>query len=275
MLDFAVQAFPLWLIGLIVVVISILAHEAGQYLYRWSAAKQPDVSDLGKTDAEGFIVASIFGLLAFVVAVTFSIAVDRYDERRKLVTQDVNAISTTYLRASLFDEPHRSRLQSTLREYAESRIAPEGLWDERMEQQLKRSRMLRDKLWDETHAAVYPVRQTELGVLLVDAMNETLNVGEERELVGRAQVPSRIFDALFLYLFVAAGMLGYMLGDQSSRLRHASILLFVLFAVAFMLILDLDRPRAGTIQISQQPLEDLVAMMDRQAARAPAQVQAP
>jgi hypothetical protein len=36
-------------------------------------------------------------------------------------------------------------------------------------------------------------------------------------------------------------------------------MLFALIALAISLILDLDRPRRGSIQVSQQPLAQLVA----------------
>jgi len=261
---------PLWAVAILIFVACLLMREVGAYIYRRVAAGRPksekDEKD-GEDSSEPFTVGSIFGLLAFIIGLTFSIALDRYESRRLLVAEEANAISTTYLRAALLDEPYRSQIQATLREYAHSRIAPQGLWNDEMEERLKHSLALRRQLWDESRAAIMPVRETELGSYFVEAVNDTLNVGTRRQLAGRAHVPSRILDVLVLYLLVAAASLGYLMKDKQGGRRQASTVLLLLFTVAIVLILDLDRPRTGTIRVPQGALEDLVATLDREAAR--------
>jgi hypothetical protein len=46
-------------------------------------------------------------------------------------------------------------------------------------------------------------------------------------------------------------------------------LLFALFAMAIILILDLDRPRAGSIEVPQTALVNLVAALDKVPLHAP------
>ena len=263
MLEPILKLFPLWLIGLILIAACLFASEAGRFVHRRNVRRNPKAQRKEKSDSEGYIIGAIFGLLAFVIGLTFSIAVDRFDDRRAWVAQEATAINTAFLRASLFDEPYCSRLQLTLREYARTRIAPNGRWDDKMDRQVKRSHELRQTLWDETHAAVYPVRTTELGSSLLEAIGDTLTVGTRRELSGQAHIPNRIFNALLLYLLVASAVLGYLMGDETGRMRTATALLFALFAAAIILILDLDSPRAGSIQVSQQSLEALLANLDR------------
>lgn len=71
---------------------------------------------------EGYIVSAVLGLLALLMGFTFSLAVDRFDARRALVLQEANAIGTTYLRAQLLIEPHRSRMTDLLVRYTDNRI---------------------------------------------------------------------------------------------------------------------------------------------------------
>ncbi len=61
------------------------------------------------------MVASILGLLAFMLAFTFSMAASRFDARRQIVLEEANSISTTYLRSQLLPEPHRSEIARRLR----------------------------------------------------------------------------------------------------------------------------------------------------------------
>lgn len=262
MFDSILESVPLWLIGLLLIAACILAARLGGYLRRrgdqGSAEQEPE-----KSDAEAYIIGAIFGLLAFIIGLTFSIAVDRFDTRRGWVAEEATAINTVFLRAGLFDEPHRSQLQSTIRAYAHTRVAPDEVLDQRIEGQVARSHQLKRQLWDETRAAVYPIRETDQASYFVEAMNEALNIGTRRELAGTAHIPTRILVSLLLYLLVASGVLGYLLGESASRYRHTMALLFALFAISIIVILDLDRPRTGSIKVSQQALEDLVAELDR------------
>ena len=80
-------------------------------------------SGLATDNQEGYIVSGVLGLLALMLGFTLAMAVDRFDTRRVLVLQDANAIGTTYLRAQLLDEPHRSRISRLLVDYTDNRIA--------------------------------------------------------------------------------------------------------------------------------------------------------
>ena len=268
MLESVIQNFPLWAVALLLLGACILAREAGVLFYRWQKARRPDGDESGK-DAESHVVTAVFGLLAFVIALSFSFGMERFEVRRQLVVEEANAISTTYLRAGLFDEPYRTQLRSTLRDYAHSRIVPDGLWDARLEKQLRHTLGLRDRLWLETQAAVYPVRETELASYFLDSANEVLNVGTRRQLAGRAHIPTRIMAVMFLYLIAASAVLGYLLGDKPGRRRQATTVLMLLFAVVILTVLDLDRPQAGAIQVPQRALEELVVTLDREAPRSP------
>ena len=263
------QVLPLWAIGAVLIVISILALECGAWVARRQSSGRPTASDGNneKSDVQGYVVGAIFGLLAFLVGLTFSIALDRYDSRRGMVAEEATAISTAYLRADLFDEPVRSQLRQTMREYARTRIVPDGLGKDEIDKREVGSEALRSTLWQQTHEAVMPVRETELASYFIEAMNNMLDVGTRRSLAGRAHIPPQIVDMQLIYLVVAAGVLGYLLGAERSRRRYASSLLIVLFVLAFVMILDVDQPRAGSIKVSQRGIEQLVAQMDADAKR--------
>ncbi|HEU4652222.1 MAG TPA: hypothetical protein VFS49_12485 [Croceibacterium sp.] len=251
---------PLWLVGLLLIAACLLAREAGSLLYHYVGRHKNDAKDEGASEAIG----ATFGLLAFILAFTFSIALDRYDTRRVLVAEEANAIGTVYRQASLFDEPERSRLQEILRQYAHTRIAPRGLWDSEMEDHVRQSQTLRDKFWNEAREAILPVRNSEQGSYFVGSVTEMIEIGNQRELAGRAHVPSRILDVTLVYLLASAGMLGYMRGKKGGR-RQASTVLLVLFVIVIVLILDIDQPRAGTVTVPQRAIEDMTRSLDADA----------
>ncbi|MFL6862271.1 MAG: hypothetical protein ACJ8DZ_04660, partial [Allosphingosinicella sp.] len=251
---------------------TLAARELGRWLGRRNTRKQAAIEAVDGESAEevaaaeGYIIGSIFGLLALMVGFTFSIAQDRFDNRRAWSAQEATAIATTYMRADLFDEPERTRLRSTIRAYTQLRVSEKGNWDEAGESQLAASDRLRPRLWSETRVAVYPYRTTELGSYFVEAVNEMLETGTRRAVASRAYVPARIINVLILYLLVASATLGFLMGDRRG-LRLASTLLLALFVLAISLILDLDRPRAGAIRVPQRALLELVAGMNADARR--------
>jgi hypothetical protein len=260
MINHILGVIPLWLFGLLLAALCTLVCELGRLVRRRLGSRSPATAEPG---GQGYVVGAIFGLLAFLISFTFSIAVDRFDARRDWMAQETNAIQTTFLRAYFFDEPVRSQLQSTIRQYAHSRIAPEDIWDLRIEPQLAYSHRLQDQLWLETRIAVYPVRETDLASYFLATMNEMLDVGTRRELAGMANIPGRILNSLLIYLLVSCFVLGFVATSEAALMRTPSALMFLLFAIAIVMILDLDNPRAGAIKVSQTVLTNLVAALDR------------
>ena len=59
----------------------------------------------------------LLGLLALMLAFTFSMALTRFEARRDALLNEANAIGTTALRARLLPEPQRSETLKLLREY--------------------------------------------------------------------------------------------------------------------------------------------------------------
>jgi len=258
-------SLPLWLAGSILVMLCVAGSEAGQRIHRYVAARHPraDADKKGRLDMEGFIIGSVFGLFAFIVGFTFSIAVDRFDTRRLMVVEEANAIQTSFLRASLLDAKDSLPLQLVLRDYAHTRVSPEGLQDAQRRKQVERSIELREHLWNIARNSVLPYRGTDLGVSIAESINDVLNVGTRRQLAGVAHIPDRVMDALLLYLIASSALLGYLTAEQPYRLRAASSLLFVLMAMAIVLILDLDRPRSGSILVPQTAMQNVIAELDQ------------
>src|SRR3954452_11316694 len=66
--------------------------------------------------------SAMLGLLALMLAFTFSMALSRFEARRDAVLNEANSIGTTALRARLLPDPHRSETLKLLREYVQIRL---------------------------------------------------------------------------------------------------------------------------------------------------------
>ena len=70
----------------------------------------------------GTIVSAALGLLAFFLAFTFQIAVNRYSDRKEMLINEVTTMRTAYLRSGLVPEPYRSDTRKYLIEYTDLRV---------------------------------------------------------------------------------------------------------------------------------------------------------
>jgi hypothetical protein len=209
---------------------------------------------------QALMVSSVMGLLALLVGFTFSMAVDRYDARRINVLYEANTIGTTYLRSQLLEEPHRARLSKLLVEYTDVRIdlATATRRPDAKKLSEKSDRLIAD-LWTATVAAFPSMRPYDFSNSYLQAMNALIDMDSARRAGRSARVPSEVFLVLLLYQFVAAGVVSYVLVRH--RGRGIAIFLFVLFGIAFLLVLDIDRPTSGGIKESQLPMLQLRAFL--------------
>jgi hypothetical protein len=252
---------PLWLIGLVAFAGMMAASLLGAALRRRqdTRASRLPKSELSSDADEGLMVSAVLGLLALLVAFTFSIAISRFDDRRANVVNEANAIGTTYLRAQLLDPPHRETISRLLAEYTEVRIllasSNPSAGTTRL---MNKSDLLVAELWKATVVA-FPSMRPYNSVLFVEAMNGLIDMDAVRKAGRRAHVPSTVFLALMLYQFMAAGVISYAVTGRGGR--RTGIVLFVLLGALLILIIDVDRPTSGGITEDQRPMLELREFM--------------
>lgn len=238
---------PLWLLGLLFFAALLVAREIGFALRR----RRSVVPGQGE---DTFAMTSVLGLLALLIAFTFSLASHRYDTRRELVVQEANALGTTWLRTQLVDSPGREALQRVLLRYVAARVTYGEARNARAENAAyATTESLQAESWDVLMEVVAPFRDTPRASLLVTTMNESIDLAATRQAMRQAHIPPRILRLLALFAIVSAAMVGYERGAQ----RRATTMLFVLLTLAVTLVLDLDRPSTGILNVPQQPLIDL------------------
>lgn len=90
---FGYDKMPLWLMGLLLFLALCVAREIGHALgeRRRARVAQKDESQFD----DGITMNSVLGLLALLIAFTFSLTLQRYDSRRALVIGEANALGTT------------------------------------------------------------------------------------------------------------------------------------------------------------------------------------
>ncbi|CAN7314905.1 hypothetical protein LJR219_001638 [Phenylobacterium sp. LjRoot219] len=261
--------FPLWFICLAFSTLLLVTHELGVRWRRYVNRKEGAIEELG-----GNYLGSSLGLLALLVGFSFGMAVDRYNTRRNLVSEEANAISTTFRRVQALDEPDRSRLTLSLLPYAEAR---EAFSLAKTAKDLRETEARTDEREAEFWATVSSVTSKDPPARAVlDAANAMFNTAATRRAAVEAVIPRVILGALLLYALIASVLMGYS-HPPSRRSLPVSVIQFVLLSLAFGMIIDLDRPRTGFATVDQHPVTRAVAVIRNTAetAAAPAPVRLP
>jgi len=244
---------PLWAIGLLLLsaltVAVALGFAAQSRLQRMAGA------GIKPTPGGAHLLSAVLGLLALLLGFSFSMAMDRYDTRRQLVIEEANALGTTWLRVQLLEEPDRALMSDLLRRYVDARLvwsnstaeSPPGVGTVVLQQQL----------WAATGVALRSDSPPLLTRGVMDSLNESIDLASARTAARAAHIPDYVQWLLLVYAVLSMAMLGTVLGSSLKLHLPQTALLLVLLTLAHLIVLDLDRPRAGSIQVSQQPMEDL------------------
>ena len=236
------------------VVFTMLCYEAGFRLGRWWQDREPGEQE-GPT---GFLVGSLLALLAFLLAVTMGMASDQFDRRRAVVLDEANSIGTTYLRAGYLPASASIQIRELLREYVPLRIVVTDVEAVDLAADIQRSHEILSQLWAISEDVARTTDQGDLVSLYLDSLNETIDLNESRIIAGLyARVPETVVLLLVLGSALSLVMVGYSAGLTRRRSLISAVVLVVALGAVITIVVDLDRPREGFIEVSQQPLIDL------------------
>lgn len=249
---------PIPVIGvfLLFALVGLGAYEVGYRVGRWWQERTPDE----KEGPSGVLVGSLLALMAFLLAVTMGMASDRFDARRQLVLEEANAIGTVYLRAGYLPQPASDRTRELLREYAPLRINTED--DARLRAQFVRSGEIHGELWSIVEPLARESPESQVLALHISALNDLIDLGETRlTAISYARVPETVILLMFLGSVLTLGIVGFHAGLHRHRSLISAVVLVVVLGAVLTLVVDLDRPRRGFLQVGQQPMLDVISQI--------------
>ena len=203
------------------------------------------------------LTGAALGLLALLLGFSFSLGLSRFDTRRTLVLEEANAIGSTANFALMLPEPAQGTILTLLRDYAGVRIGLGVPYDPaKLRRDIARSLDLQAKLWQQAVAVTSAAPQSLPAYRFVASLNEINNIHESRLTALRYHVPGEVMFMLIGVAMVAMGFTGYHAGVTGSRRPVATLIMSITVAGVIMLVIDLDRPARGLIQVPVQALVD-------------------
>lgn len=246
MIAFENIPLPLVFLGTVVVVLAsiTIGYQAGT---RRRSSAADSVGPIGA------LVGAELGLLAFLLAFTFGTAASRFDARKQLLLNEVNAIGTAMLRTEIVPEPHRTELRRLLKRYVEIR-AGVARGTSPLGPAIAESEAIQKQLWAQAVAGskedVHPS-----AMLMLPTLNEVFDLHTSRLTVAlQYRIPQGIWLGLMLITVLTMVSVGYQLGLSNARRRLVPALLAITFSTVVLLIADLDRATSGGLKLNQQPM---------------------
>jgi hypothetical protein len=249
MMDNILLNLGMYLIPFFCVLIPILLGQRYGFYLKSKAVK---ISD----SPVGSVVGAALGLLAFMLAFTFQIVDNRYNERKKLLLEEVTTIRTTYLRAGLIPEPYKSNTRKLLIEYIDVRAAiVKDISPQKIEHLRIRSQAILDSLWHYSEALAALDRSSEAFSLYMSSTNDLNEIYNHRvTYTFEYRIPFAILFVLGVITLLSMFLLGYQFGISGKKNNVVAVIISIIFASLMWLILALDRPEQGFIRLNQTPI---------------------
>ncbi|WP_420459642.1 hypothetical protein [Neolewinella sp.] len=234
----------------------VLAHEIGIRLGNFRLAH----SDSDVKSQTSAIQGGVLGLLALILGFTFSMSIQRYDERSGAEVSEANAIGTAELRTALLPPPYDAQAQAAINDYIALRLRSTEVdlthREERRALNVETS-ALQQRIWDIGVAAADANPNPVKTGYFLQSVNEMLDAYGSRLDALQRHVPPAIFYLLFVFFIATGALIGYSSGLGHRRSRVPALVLNLLICLLVFIIIDLDRPRRGVIQVRQDSMEAL------------------
>lgn len=247
-----ITIMPVWLIGIFLLCLLALSSWVGSQLRQ----------RLQFNNEAAYAASAAVSLLALLIGFTFSLALNRYDNRRELVVEEAAAIFAIWQRVPLLKDPAHAEMAKLARRYADQRYEyfTKGIDHDNALRADRAADYTMDRMWEIVRGLTEAEATPLVTRMLLDNLTRIDDAAWRREAMAREHIPYFVVDLLIVFAVLTAASLGFA-GQQHRHIHPAHLIFFVLVSASIWLIVDLDRPRSGLVLVSQRPLIEVSAIM--------------
>jgi len=258
---------PIWMLLIGTILIMVLFIEFGFRLGQKAQAH----AKKAQTSQVRAIMGAGLGLLAFMLAFTFSTAQSHFEVRVQGLAEEARIARNAFMQADLLVEPARTQAKQLLKDYIELRLSMRNSAGQnipaRLEEALQASEQIQHNLWQlvaKSHGQLPDnpgeVSKNDQLMASVIALTDIHYTRLHSAVMNR--IPLTIWTTLYLMAILSMIIMGYQAGLTDRRSPVATVTLAVAFSAVIILITDLDRPIMSFFQINNQLLVDLNEYME-------------
>ncbi len=213
------------------------------------------------------IQGAVLGLLALLLGFTFAMSISRYQAGKELIIDESNAIGTTFLRARFLPEPYGSEVSNLMRRYVDIllKFYGSGIDPKKLREANDETERIQNELWSRAVAVGERDPRAVTRGLFIQSLNAVIDLHAKRLWVKENHVPEIIFILLYGAAIMSMGLVGSGWGLGGRRNLISTVTAAILIVSVILVIVDLDRPKRGLIQVNQQSLIRLRDSLNRGA----------
>jgi hypothetical protein len=242
-------------VPIVAFVVSFVALSVSACLADLFRRRIRSVGDREREDIAVVLTATLT-LLGLIIAFSFSMAINRYDQRKNYEEAEANAIGTEYLRADLLPAADAARVRALLLSYLDQRVLFYRTRDEQELRQINaQTAKLQTALWSAVQAPAV-VQPTPVAALSVAGMNDVLNSQGYTQAAWWNRIPLAAWGLMAAIAICSNVLVGFGARNVKAEFFLLPVLPLVV-SIAFLLIADIDSPRGGVIRVNPQNLVSL------------------
>ncbi|MCE7530064.1 hypothetical protein [Polynucleobacter sp. IMCC 29146] len=253
------EALRIYIIDHHLVAVTLILGMALMVEIGWQVGRRAKAKyNASKINASDTFMAAIFGLLALVIAITFSGASDRFDKRRDLIMNELSTISSAYLSIDLLKAEDQPKLRALFKKYVDLRLQvykkPMEIEDQAkiFQQRLE----IGNEIWQGAVKAVKTMSPLSFADTLVAAkilptISAMFDASDYQRVGMKMHPPPALWVLLFLLAFVGSLVAGYIMGIEERRDWLLTIVFIIVMVATISLVLDIEHPRDGMINLDR------------------------
>ena len=237
---------PLFVIAIITLFLIIIFDWLGRR-YRQRQMKKFPGAEHGNL---GAIEGALLGLMTLMLAFSYGIAATRYETGRQLIVDEAKAITVAIHRCDLYPDSVRNVLFTDFKGYVESRIVyyQAGVDEDKIKNSLNDGMHHSDKIRKEVMALSQYPENRERSILMVPALDNMDDLALSSEAARESRLPQIILWMLLILTVSSGFLVGF--GNSGKRKNGIMVIGFaIMTTAAFYLVIELDHPRQGFINL--------------------------
>ena len=238
---------------LVVFVISLIVLWLSVQFGAFLARRMRALTEEERQDMD-LVISSSLTMLALIIGFSFSMAVNRYDQRKNYEEEEANAIGTEYVRADLLPAAEAAKVKQLLVQYLDQRLLFYTTRDASRDSAItSETTRLQNEMWSAVQGAA-KAQPTPVSALAVAGMNDVLNRQGYTQAAYWNRIPTGAWTLMFALAICCSMLIGYGSHKRDAKLY---VIMPFLVSIAFFLIADIDSPRRGVIRVAPQNLISL------------------